>query len=91
MWPEVLRGSDCTQMRLQKVKLLDYEPQTPVPFEATTDSIPYGIKDLTIINSANKNIDGKIAGKHSGYIHYTRNSSNSSGNTESQKLRICGI
>lgn len=78
MWLEGLRGSGGSQMRLQKVNLLDYVPQVPVPVVTTTDNIPYGIKDLTVLNSNDAITGGKIAGKKSGYINYT----NSSGTTE---------
>lgn len=82
MWPEMLKGGDPTKMRLQTAKLPDYKSEPPVPITTTTDNIPYGIKDLTVLDSVNPNIEGKIAGKHSGYINYVRNDSGYSGNTE---------
>ncbi|WP_139991492.1 hypothetical protein [Paenibacillus paridis] len=84
MWPEMVRGSDGTHMRLQTANLPDYKSEPAVPFTTTTDNIPYGIKDLTVLNSVNPNIEGKIAGKHSGYMNYTRNVTGYSGNTEAQ-------
>lgn len=83
MWVEGLRG-DSSQMRLQKVNLLDYKPKKTVPFETTTDNIPYA-QDLSVLDYINPNIEGKIVGKHSGYINYVRNiSSVSQGKTETE-------
>lgn len=83
MWVEGLREDD-SQRRLQKVNLLDYKPQKTVPIQTTTDNIPYG-QDLSVLDSVNPNINGKIAGKYSGYINYVHEvSSNNSGKTESQ-------
>ncbi|WP_256865215.1 hypothetical protein [Paenibacillus sp. 32352] len=85
MWLEVYRGSGGSQMRIQKVSLLDYKPKPTVPIKPTTDNIPYGIKDLTVLNSVNPNVNGKIAGKASGYLSYVRNASSIfSGQTEVQ-------
>lgn len=75
MWLEGYRGSNGSQMRIQKVNLLDYKPKQTVPIKPTTDNIPYGIKDLTVLNSVNPNVNVKIAGKTSGYMSYTRNAS----------------
>ncbi|CAN7386903.1 hypothetical protein LJR153_002399 [Paenibacillus sp. LjRoot153] len=88
MWPEMLRGSGGSQMRLQTVKLLDYEPQAPVPIVTTTDNIPYGIKDLSVLDAAKPNVEGKIAGKNTGHIIFTRNSSGNSGTNESQYVNF---
>ncbi|ULT54856.1 hypothetical protein L1999_17095 [Neobacillus drentensis] len=88
MWPEMLRGSDGSQIRLQSAKLLDYLPEPPVPFVTTTDNIPYGIKDLTALDSVNPNVEGKIAGKQSGYIYLIRNVSGYSGKTEAQYVNF---
>lgn len=82
MWLEMFRGSDGSQMRLQHVKLLDYEAGPAIPIVPTTDNIPYGIKDLTELNTVNPNIEGKIKGKKSGYISYIRQSSGHSGINE---------
>ncbi|UUZ94002.1 hypothetical protein LJK87_04950 [Paenibacillus sp. P25] len=89
MWLEGLRGDGGSQMRIQKVNLLDYKPKQPVPIKPTTDNIPYGIKDLNVLNSVNPNVEGKIAGKTSGYIYYNRNVSSSySGKTEVQYVNF---
>lgn len=85
MWLEVYRGSSGSQMRIQKARLLDYKPKKTVPIKQTTDNIPYGIKDLTVLDSVYGNVDGKIAGKSSGYLYYKRNaSSDSSAQSEVQ-------
>ncbi|WP_179032487.1 hypothetical protein [Paenibacillus kribbensis] len=89
MWLEVLRGSDGSQKRVQKAKLLDYKPKKTVPIKPTTDDIPYGIKDLTVLDSVYGNVDGKIAGKHSGYLYYKRTGSSLfSGQSEVQYVNF---
>lgn len=88
MWLEMKRGSQGLQMRLQKVNLLDYEPQPPVAFEATTDDIPYGVKDLSTLNSVNPAIKGKIRGEHSGVLHYSQASSGHSENTLAEYINF---
>ncbi|WP_248928334.1 hypothetical protein [Paenibacillus hamazuiensis] len=89
MWLEVYRGSGGSQMRIQKVDLLDYKPHKPVPIKPTTDNIPYGIKDLTVLSSVNPNVDGKIAGKSSGYLIYKRSGSSIfSGQSEVQYVNF---
>ncbi|WP_248930652.1 hypothetical protein [Paenibacillus hamazuiensis] len=89
MWAEGLRGSNGLQMRLQKVNLPDYKPGKPVPIKKTTDNIPYGIKDLTVLNSMDPNVEGKIAGKHSGYISITKQiSPNFKGYSETQYVNF---
>lgn len=87
MWPEMVRGSGSKgekgrQIRIRKVELLDYQPQEPVPFERTPDDISYGIKPgpKFLPEPAGK-IDGKISGKHSGYINYIGH-----GNIETQGI-----
>lgn len=82
MWLEMLRGSGGSQMRLQHVKLLDYKPGPPIPIVTTTDNIPYGVKDLTALNSVEQINEGKIKGKKSGHISFTRKSEGHSGNNE---------
>jgi hypothetical protein len=76
LWPEMLRGShanDGGKRRIRKVELLDYQPQKPVTFANTPDDIPYAIKcDDVSWATLDVNIEGKIAGKHSGYIEYKR-------------------
>jgi len=88
MWPEMFRGSEGSQMRLQTAKLLDYQPGPTVPFTTTPDPIPYGIKDLTVLQSVQPNVEGKIAGKHSGYIAYIRNVSGYAGKTEAEYVNF---
>lgn len=71
IWPEVLRGTK--QTRIRRATLLDYTPEKPVPFVRTPDSVPYGVcGDALLAGIPDINISGKIAGKHSGYIEYTR-------------------
>ncbi|MBP1977013.1 hypothetical protein [Cohnella thailandensis] len=84
MWPEIERGSGGSRMRLQRVSLPDYEPGLTPPIARTTDDIPYGIKDLTVLEAASPNAHGKIKGKHSGFISYSRKSSGTIGVTEAQ-------
>lgn len=82
MWLEMRRGGDPGRRRIQIAKLLDYVPKEPVPFVATTDDIPYGIRDLSLLFSDDPEVEGKIAGKHSGYIDYKRSASGHSGRSE---------
>lgn len=80
MWLEMVRGSDADEggrrMRIRVAKLHDYEPGEPVPFQRTPDAIPYGIPGLKgalkLWTAPYANIEGKIAGKHSGHIEYRR-------------------
>ncbi len=67
MWPEGLRGT--AEKRIRIVELFDYKPQAPVPAYRSPDSIPYGETNQEKLHlSPGQNIEGKIAGKHSGYI-----------------------
>lgn len=86
MWVEMPKGeTDDLRLRLRKADLPDYEPQNPVPIVTTTDDIPYAVEDLAVLSSINSNVEGKIAGKHSGYMYYSNSSSSSiSGETEAQ-------
>ncbi|MDR6881942.1 hypothetical protein [Bacillus sp. 3255] len=89
MWGEGFRGSNDLQMRLQKVDLLDYKPGKPIPIKKTTDNIPYGIKDLSVLNSNDSPVEGKIAGKHSGYISILNHSSpNFTGYSDTQYVNF---
>jgi hypothetical protein len=88
MWMEMPKGSEITQRRVQIGTLLDYEPLAPVPFVTTTDDIPYGVKDLGLIYKGNPDIEGKIAGKNSGYIDYSRSSSGYSGKSETHYVNF---
>jgi len=81
MWLEMLRGSDRNeggrQVRIRKAELHDYQPEKPVPIVKTPDDIPYSIKGIRgglklWLVPNNANIEGKIPGKHSGYIEYKR-------------------
>lgn len=75
MWMEGLRGSHGKQMRVRKVELLDYQPGPGVPVQRTPDELPYAIKDRaadSLRSTPSQDISGIIAGRHSGYIDYTR-------------------
>ncbi|GLX66324.1 hypothetical protein [Paenibacillus glycanilyticus] len=87
MWIEGRRGlDDDLHKRLQKVTLLDYKPHKTVPVKVTSDHIPGATTDLTKLNSSSSpNVQGKIAGKHSGYIDYSSSSTSPiSGISEAQ-------
>ena len=71
MWPEGLRGT--AEKRIRIVELPDYKPQEAVPAQQSPQSIPYAETDedkLWLL--PDQNIEGKIAGKHSGYINYSK-------------------
>lgn len=76
MWMEIVRGSFSAegglQSRVRKVTLHDYQPQAPVAIQRTPDDIPYAIKNITggldHLFAFDSSIDGKIAGRHSGYV-----------------------
>jgi hypothetical protein len=76
MWMELVRGSFGTegglQTRVRKVALHDYRPQAPVAIQRTPDDIPYGIKNISgrldQLFAFDSSIEGRIAGKHSGYV-----------------------
>jgi hypothetical protein len=72
MWPEKLRGSDDAGKRIRKAELLDYQSGKPVPAAKTPDSIPYAESGDILKAIPDPSIEGKIAGKHSGYIEYKR-------------------
>ncbi len=76
MWMEGLRGTGGKQMRARKVELLDYQPGQPVLAKRTPDEIPYGITGERAVEilrgTPPQDIQGKIAGRYSGYIAYTR-------------------
>lgn len=69
IWPEALRGTK--QSRIQIVRLPDYTPAPAVAMKPTPDVISYGIaiEDVKIQPRA-MDLQGKIAGKHSGYAVY---------------------
>lgn len=72
MWPELLRGTQHSdggaQRRIQIAELLDYQPGEPAAPVNTPDDIPYASTDSSLLKTRPKAIDGKIAGKHSGYM-----------------------
>lgn len=76
MWLEGLRGTHGQQIRVRKVELLDYQPKPPVPTQRTPDEIPYSLKADAAVeslrNTPSLDIEGKIAGRHSGHIAYVR-------------------
>jgi hypothetical protein len=67
MWPEGLRGTES--MRIRIAELLDYTPGQPVAIQKTPDTISYAEKDIAKLHALKSiDLEGKIAGKHSGYI-----------------------
>jgi hypothetical protein len=75
MWPEGLRlslgdGKEA-KMRIRIAELLDYSPGAPVPAGKTPEHIPYAETDLSKLlrtGTDGADIEGKIAGRHSGHI-----------------------
>lgn len=77
MWLEGQRGAGRLdgKRRIQVVRLPDYQPQPPVPVQATPNDIPYAQTDLSVLKQfleQTQNIDVRVYGKASGYIHYQR-------------------
>jgi hypothetical protein len=71
MWPEGLRGTDTKRIRI--AELPDYTPGPAVPARTIPDHIPYAEKDIEKIRTlGDPNTEGKIAGKHSGYIEFKK-------------------
>ncbi|MCI4590575.1 hypothetical protein MOK15_10765 [Sphingobium sp. BYY-5] len=73
MWTEG-RRSDGAE-RIQIVHLPDYRPQAAVPAKGLPSTISYGLSDLSLVRKqaqTSRNIDVKIYGRKSGYIHYRR-------------------
>jgi hypothetical protein len=76
MWLEMLRGGKegSREMRIRKVTLLDYQPGPAVAFQRTPEEIAYGKKGLAGALSLwipqGSIHEGKIAGKHSGYVEF---------------------
>ncbi|GGD60696.1 hypothetical protein GCM10010911_18180 [Paenibacillus nasutitermitis] len=70
LWQEIYRGTGTEVKRLQRVTLLEYQPLAPVPVQTTPDNIPYGISDLSVLDSINSNVNVQIKGRHSGYRTY---------------------
>ena len=77
MWPEMRRGNE-KEKRLRIVELLDYKPKEKVAVSQVPANIPYaveGVSDKWL--KPRENADVKIAGKHSGYITFSRTSQES--------------
>lgn len=80
MWLEGLRGNWASNsqrpMRVRRVELLDYAPSPAVAPRATPDEIPYALPGAAgaamLRNPPSGDMEGKIPGKHSGYIAYAR-------------------
>lgn len=75
LWPESRRGQASDGRRIQVLHLLDYKPGKPVNARRTPDAMPYATSDLSLLkNYAAKpqDIDVKVYGAASGYIHYRR-------------------
>jgi hypothetical protein len=80
VWPEMVRGSGDreggAETRIRRVTLHDYQPRTPVPVQPTPEHIPYGIvgddAESLVWQSLEQNVEGKIAGAHSGYVDLRR-------------------
>lgn len=75
LWPEMLRGTgngpDGPVMRIRKAELPDYVPGSAAAPVDTSDDVPYGIKDIHALDNAiDANVEGRIAGKFSGYIYH---------------------
>ncbi len=88
MWLEGYRGTG-TPLRLQKVTLLDYCPKRPVPIVTTPDNISYSIKDLSLLSTMTKNVQGIVTGKRSGSINYISSEVNPYvGTTEAQYVNF---
>ena len=73
MWNEGQRGRRENK-RLMIAKLLDYKPGAAVPIVKTPTDISYGVRDLSVLRHGAPvtGLEGKIAGKHSGYMQYAR-------------------
>lgn len=89
MWPEILRGSAESEhgpvMRIQIARLPDYIPGTTVMPQKTPDNIPYAISDIHALDGEIKaDVEGRIAGKSSGYIQYMHKTSGYNGQTLSE-------
>lgn len=80
MWQEMVRGSDAEpggrRIRIRIATLHDYEPHAAVAVQRTPDAISYGIKGikgaLSLWLPPDVNIEGRIAGRHSGYLEHRR-------------------
>ena len=75
MWIEGRRGT--RERRIQLLYLPDYTPRAAVAATTTPDDIPYALTDLSLLDAVIRrkgNVDVRVDGKHSGYIHYRRTS-----------------
>lgn len=73
MWIETHRGD--RERRIRIVNLPDYRPGPTVPARPTPATVPYGSSDLSHIGklaAAAGDVDLKVYGRTSGYIHYRR-------------------
>ncbi len=75
MWMEEPRGASRLEgkRRIQVVRLLDYQPAPRVATQVTPDDVPYAETDLSVIEGLlqrSREVDVKVYGQHSGYIHY---------------------
>jgi hypothetical protein len=73
LWIEGLRGGGAR--RIQIVELPDYRPGPAIKPKPTPDAMPYASSDLSVIPDLVKkarDIDVKVYGRGSGYIHYRR-------------------
>lgn len=80
MWMEEPRGASRLEgkRRIQVARLLDYQPGPQVATGVTPDDMPYAATDLSMIQGLlqrSRDVDVKVYGKHSGYIHYRRDAS----------------
>ena len=76
LWPEMIRCSEGNEDRLinriRRVELKGYYPSKPITVKKTRLDIPYAQDcDAGFTAYGDKEIKGKIAGKHSGYIEYS--------------------
>ena len=69
IWPETLRGT--SNRRLRKLEISNYSPSENPKIENTTDNVPYAL-DISEMDkiSFEKEKNGIIKGKNSGYIEY---------------------
>jgi hypothetical protein len=90
MWPEILRknegNEDGSIIRIRKVTLHDYVPKESITAQNTPDNIPYAIECSDALPLSGLSQDqGKIAGKHTGYIRFAYSEA---GSTESEYVNF---
>ncbi len=82
MWPEMRRGSRGAHMRLQVVRLLDYEPGPSVRPTTTPIDLPYAVHDLEVLSQLGQHsLSGRIE-SISGYVEVAMEVHGHSGRTE---------